>query len=169
MKNTTLPLAMIVAMAENHVIGIKNSLPWRLSADLRYFKAMTLGKPVIMGRKTWDSLGRPLPGRLNLVVSHQNDLAIDGAEVCPSLDAAIARANEWALAQGVDEIMVIGGAQTYRQAQPLASRLYLTRVELEPEGDAWFPELDGDWQRVSCEVHAAEGEAPAHAFEVWER
>ncbi len=147
---------MIAAMASNRVIGIDNRLPWRLPADLRHFKAMTLGKPVIMGRKTWDSLGRPLPGRLNLVVSRQSGLQLEGAEVLPSLEAAIARASEWASEQGVDELMLIGGAELYRQAQPLARRLYLTRVALEPAGDAWFPELDAGWQRVSCSEQAAE-------------
>ena len=160
---------MIAAMASNRVIGIDNRLPWRLPADLRHFKAMTLGKPVIMGRKTWDSLGRPLPGRLNLVVSRQSDLQLEGAEVLPSLAAAIERASVWAREQGVSELMLIGGAELYRQAQPLASRLYLTRVQLEPAGDAWFPELDASWQCVSSDAHAAEGEAPAHVFEVWER
>ncbi len=104
------PLAMIAALGENRAIGIDNRLPWRLPADLKHFKAMTLGKPVIMGRKTWDSLGRPLPGRLNLVVSRQAGLALEGAEVFASLDAALARAEAWAQAEDADELMLIGGA-----------------------------------------------------------
>ncbi|MQK16754.1 dihydrofolate reductase, partial [Escherichia coli] len=93
------------ALAENRVIGRDNQLPWHLPADLKHFKARTLGKPIIMGRKTWDSLGRPLPGRLNLVVSRQPDLRLEGAEVLPSLDAALARAEQWAREQGVNELM----------------------------------------------------------------
>ena len=113
MKTTTLPLALIAALAQNRVIGRDNQLPWRLPADLKHFKAMTLGKPVIMGRKTWDSLGRPLPGRINLVVSRQPGLQLEGAEVFASLDAAIERAEHWAREQGAGELMLIGGAQLY--------------------------------------------------------
>eukprot|EP01030_Chromulinospumella_sphaerica_P020844 gene20844-20768_t len=105
----TLPLSLIAALGENRVIGVDNSMPWHLPGDFKYFKATTLGKPIIMGRKTWDSLGRPLPGRLNIVVSRQTDLVLEGAEVFPSLDAAVARAEAWALEQGVDELMLIGG------------------------------------------------------------
>lgn len=170
MTSAHLPLALIAALADNRVIGIDNRLPWHLPADLKHFKAVTLGKPIIMGRKTWDSLGRPLPGRLNLVVSRQPDLVLEGAEVLPSLDAAIARADQWARAQGVDELMLIGGAELYAQGLPLAQRLYLTRVHLSPEGDAWFPVFaESDWQLVSSEVHDADGAAPAHAYQCWER
>lgn len=164
------PLAMIAALGENRAIGIDNRLPWRLPADLKHFKAMTLGKPVIMGRKTWDSLGRPLPGRLNLVVSRQAGLALEGAEVFASLDAALARAEAWAQAEDADELMLIGGAQLYAEALPRAARLYLTQVGLAPEGDAFFPEIDGAaWRLASSIEHAAADDAPAYAFEVWER
>ncbi|MCW2268700.1 Dihydrofolate reductase type 3 [compost metagenome] len=169
---TSLPLSLIAALAENRVIGIDNSMPWHLPGDFKYFKATTLGKPIIMGRKTWDSLGRPLPGRLNLVVSRQPGLQLEGAEVFASLDEAMLRAEQWALAQGVDELMLIGGAQLYTQAieRGLADRLYLTRVELSPEGDAWFPEFDAaQWTLASSQEHPAEGEKPAYHFEVWER
>ena len=168
---TTLPLCLIAAVADNAVIGCNNQLPWHLPADLKHFKALTLGKPIIMGRKTWDSLGRPLPGRLNLVVSRQPDLQLQGAEVFASLYAAIARADEWARAQGVDELMLIGGAQWYAQAleKGLVSRMYLTRVELEPEGDAWFPAFDeAQWQLASSEAQAEEGK-PRYHFEVWNK
>src|SRR5262245_29655877 len=111
--NKTLPLCLIAALAQNRVIGRDNQLPWHLPADLKHFKAMTLGKPIIMGRKTWDSLGRPLPGRLNLVVSRQEGLVLEGAEVFPSLETAVARAEVWAREQGVTELMLIGGAQLY--------------------------------------------------------
>lgn len=167
---TTLPLAMIAALAENSVIGLDNRMPWHLPADLRHFKAMTLGKPIIMGRKTWDSLGRPLPGRLNLVVSRQPDLQLDGAEVFPSLEAAIARADGWAREQGVEELMLIGGAQLYGQALDHAQRLYLTRIQASPEGDAFFPIFDeAQWNCTESLSHPAEGEAPAYRFETWQR
>ena len=166
----TLPLCLIAALARNRVIGRDNQLPWHLPADLKHFKAKTLGKPIIMGRKTWDSLGRPLPGRLNLVVTRQADLTLEGAEVFTSLEAAVARADQWAREQGVDELMLIGGAQLYEQALPAAERLYLTRVELTPEGDAWFPAVEeAAWQITAREDHAAEGDTPAYSFESWAR
>jgi dihydrofolate reductase len=165
-----LPLSLIAALGENRVIGVDNSMPWHLPGDFKYFKATTLGKPIIMGRKTWDSLGRPLPGRLNLVVTRQAGLELEGAEVFTSLEAAVARAEEWAVEQGVAEVMLIGGAQLYAQALDKADRLYLTRVALSPEGDAWFPEVDpAHWNLVS-EVHnPAIDDKPAYSFEVWER
>ena len=166
----TLPLSLIAALGENRVIGVDNSMPWHLPGDFKYFKATTLGKPIIMGRKTWDSLGRPLPGRLNIVVSRQTDLVLEGAEVFPSLDAAVARAEAWALEQGVDELMLIGGAQLYTQGLEQADRLYLTRVELSPQGDAWFPQFDvNQWKLVSNIVNPAEDDKPAYNFEVWEK
>jgi dihydrofolate reductase len=154
------------------VIGRDNQLPWHLPADLKHFKALTLGKPIIMGRKTWDSLGRPLPGRLNLVVSRQPELRLEGAEVFESLDLAIQRADQWAREQGVDELMLIGGAQLYEQALPRAARMYLTRVGLTPEGDAWFPEFkEADWnlQLDPSDEHRATDGIPAYDFEVWDR
>lgn len=168
--NQTLPLCLIAALAENRVIGCDNQMPWHLPADLKHFKAKTLGKPIIMGRKTWDSLGRPLPGRLNLVVSRQPDLQLEGAEVFVSLEAALQRADEWARAQGVDELMLIGGGQLYEQGLARAERLYLTRVALAPEGDAWFPAFDESlWQRSECEEHAAAEGTPGYCFETWQR
>ena len=168
--NTTRPLCLIAALADNRVIGRNNQLPWHLPADLKHFKAMTLGKPIIMGRKTWDSLGRPLPGRLNLVVSRQAGLQLEGAEVFASLEAAIARAEEWASAEDADELMLIGGAQLYGQGLALAQRLYLTRVALSPEGDAWFPEFDqAAWHLASSIEHEGSGDTPAYSFEVWDK
>ncbi|CAI8790678.1 MULTISPECIES: dihydrofolate reductase [Pseudomonas] len=166
----SLPLSLIAALGENRVIGVDNSMPWHLPGDFKYFKATTLGKPIIMGRKTWDSLGRPLPGRLNIVVSRQADLVLEGAEVYPSLEAAVVRAEAWAKEQGVDELMLIGGAQLYAQGLAQADRLYLTRVALSPEGDAWFPEFDlNQWKLVSNVPNPAEGDKPAYNFEVWEK
>jgi dihydrofolate reductase len=166
----SLPLSLIAALGENRVIGVDNSMPWHLPGDFKYFKATTLGKPIIMGRKTWDSLGRPLPGRLNIVVSRQASLVLEGAEVYPSLEAAVVRAEEWAKEQGVDELMLIGGAQLYAQGLAQADRLYLTRVALSPEGDAWFPEFDlGQWKLVSNTPNPAVDDKPAYNFEVWEK
>jgi dihydrofolate reductase len=166
----SLPLSLIAALGENRVIGIDNSMPWHLPGDFKYFKASTLGKPIIMGRKTWDSLGRPLPGRLNIVVSRQAGLQLEGAEVYPSLESAVVRAQEWANQQGVDEVMLIGGAQLYTQGMAQADRLYLTRVALSPEGDAWFPEFDlTRWKLVSNIENPAIDDKPAYNFEVWEK
>ena len=170
--NTSLPLSLIVALAENRVIGLDNRMPCHLPGDFKYFKATTLGKPIIMGRKTWDSLGRPLPGRLNLVVSRQPGLQLEGAEVFASLEEAIVRADAWAREQGVDELMLIGGAQLYAQGleKGLVDRLYLTRVEMNPEGDAWFPEVDeGVWKKVSSQQGPVEEGKPVYHFEVWEQ
>lgn len=168
--NKTLPLSLIAALAHNRVIGRDNQLPWHLPADLKHFKALTLGKPIIMGRKTWDSLGRPLPGRLNIVVSRQPDLRLEGAEVFASLDEAIARADAWAREEDAEELMLIGGAQLYELGLARADRLYLTRVGLDPEGDAFFPEVDQThWHMSSSVEHPASAETPFYAFEVWER
>ncbi|WP_458379583.1 dihydrofolate reductase [Pseudomonas chlororaphis] len=166
----TLTLSLIAALGENRVIGVDNSMPWHLPGDFKYFKEHTLGKPIIMGRKTWDSLGRPLPGRLNIVVSRQAELQLEGAEVYPSLEAAVIRAEEWARKQCADEVMLIGGAQLYAQGLDHADRLYLTRVALSPEGDAWFPQFDqNQWKKVWNSLNPPEGDKPAYSFEVWEK
>lgn len=162
-----LPLGLIVATTENNVIGLDNKMPWHLPEDLKYFKRRTLGKPVIMGRKTWESLGRPLPGRLNIVVSRQADLTLAGAEVVTDLAQAYQRGQEWAQQQAVDEVMIIGGAQLYQQALPMVDKVYRTRIHMQCEGDAFFPELDSHWQRIEAESHPAEQDKPAYTFEVW--
>ena len=166
--SSPLPLAMIAACAHDRVIGLDNSMPWHLPADLKHFKQTTLGKPIIMGRKTWDSLGRPLPGRLNIVVSRQADLQLEGAEVFADLSSAVERAEQWAREQGVDEVMLIGGGQLYAQALPQADRIYLTRIDLKVEGDAFFPEFTG-WKLAESEAHAAGETTPAYTFETWVR
>ena len=133
-------VSMIVAMDENRLIGRDNALPWHLPADLAHFKRTTMGKPIVMGRKTWQSIGRPLPGRQNIVVTRNPDFAAAGCDLADSIESALA------LAGDVDEIMLIGGAGLYAQAMPLASRLYLTLIHHRfPEGDAWFPEIGADW------------------------
>ncbi|WP_232522401.1 dihydrofolate reductase [Marinimicrobium alkaliphilum] len=159
-------MALIVAAGRNQAIGYRNQLPWRLSGDLQYFKSVTLGKPIIMGRKTWDSIGRPLPGRRNIVVSRQRDWpAPEGVLLAHSLDQALALAEQ----EPGDEIMVMGGAELYQQALPLAQRVYLTRVDLAPEADTFFPVLPAaEWQCVSR--REGDPESPvAYRFEVLER
>ena len=127
-------IALIAAMANNRVIGRDNQLPWHIAEDLRFFKRMTLGKPLIMGRNTFESLGRPLPGRPHIVISRNPDYQPAGVERAAILEAAIARATELARASSADEIMVIGGAQVYAAALPYARRIYLTLVDAEVAG-----------------------------------
>ena len=164
-------VAMIVAMAENRVIGRNNQLPWYLPNDLKYFKQVTLGKPVIMGRKTFDSIGKPLPGRLNLVVTRQTDWQFEGVKVAHSLTDALHIGRAAAEFDGVTEVMLIGGAQLYAEALPLADRLYLTEVHAEVAGDAWFPEFDkAQWQEQARQSFAAEGPNPYdYSFVVYDR
>ena len=165
-------IALVVARARNGVIGRDGGLPWRLRSDLQRFKAVTLGKPCIMGRKTWDSLPlKPLPGRLNLVLSKDESFEPKGALACLTLDEAVEIARETAEEDGVDEICVIGGAGLFAATLPRARRLYLTEVEAEPEGDVLFPPFDETaWTEVSCEaVPAGEKDDHAFAFRVLER
>ena len=159
-------ISLIVAMAENRVIGRGNQMPWHLPADLRHFKSVTLGKPVIMGRKTFESIGRPLPGRRNVVISRNLDCCAEGVESVSSLDAALA------LVQDADEVMIIGGGQLYREALPLAQRLYLTHIELPvTDADTWFPDYSQyQWQQCAEELHEPDEKNPYHyRFETLER
>ncbi|MCI5107262.1 MAG: dihydrofolate reductase [Pseudomonadales bacterium] len=142
-------LSLICAMAENRVIGRNNSLPWHLSEDLKYFKRVTMGSPIIMGRKTWESIGRPLPGRSNIVVTRNKDYQAEGAKVVESLPAAISLAESIALIDGSEEAFVIGGAELYRLALPEADCFHLTRVHAEVEGDTRLDDFDESrWQEV---------------------
>lgn len=138
----SLPVTLIAAVAENGVIGAGNAMPWHIPSDFAFFKSATLGKPVIMGRKTFESIGRPLPGRVNIVVSRQTDYQPDGVLVIDSLDAALAHAQAIAAADGAREVMVAGGATVYREAMQRADRLCISHVALSPEGDAFFPRID---------------------------
>lgn len=148
-------LAIIVAVAENGVIGRGNDLPWRLPGDLKYFKRVTMGKPIIMGRRTWESIGRPLPGRRNIVITRNTAFQAEGADVVPSLEEAVALAERVAAAEGADEAVVIGGAEIYKVALPRADRLYITEVHGSVDGDALLPEIDwGQWRETSRERHA---------------
>jgi dihydrofolate reductase len=154
-------IALIVAMAENRTIGRDNQLPWHLPDDLAYFKRVTMGKPIIMGRKTFESIGRPLPGRPNLVISRQPQWQAAGVTVCNSLSAALDLGRQLAADAGVDEAMVIGGSEIYRQALPEASKLYLTQVHAQINGDAHFPHIEqGDWEKISEDRRVAGGSNP---------
>ena len=149
-------LALIVAVAENGVIGKNNALPWRLPEDLRHFKRVTLGKPVIMGRKTFESIGKPLPGRTNIVITRNAAYQAAGVSVVLSLAAALALAQAVAAQDGAEEVMVIGGAEIYRAALPQADQLYLTEVQASVAGDAVLPDMNWDqWLEVSRERHTA--------------
>jgi dihydrofolate reductase len=149
-------LSIIAALANNRVIGRANRLPWHLPADLARFKRLTMGKPILMGRKTWDSLPGLLPHRTHIVVTRNPAFAADGALVASSLDEALQ------LAGDVDEVMIIGGADLYEQTLPIANRLYLTLVDTEVDGDAFFPSLDDTaWREVAREQHDAD---QRHAF-----
>lgn len=174
---TLVPVAMVAALSRNRVIGIDNQLPWYLPEDLKFFKRITLGKPLVMGRKTFESIGRPLPGRLNIVVTRDTAFQHDGVRVCHDLAAALELADQQATIDGVDEIAVIGGGEIFTQAMPSASRLYLTEVNVELDGDAYFPAVDtAEWrevQRVPGEesgTEDAEGrQRPEYAFVAYER
>lgn len=144
-------LSIIAAMGRNRVIGRENRLPWHLPNDLRHFKALTLGKPLLMGRKTWESLPGLLPGRRHLVISRNPHYEAKGAETAYSLAEAIA------IAGPVEEVMLIGGGELYAQALPLAQRLYLTLVDAELEGDTFFPQYEAaDWQLMQQQDHVAD-------------
>ncbi len=154
-------VALIVAQAQNRVIGRNNQLPWYLPNDLKYFKQVTLGKPILMGRKTFASIGKPLPGRTNIVITRDLEFRADGVKVAHSLEEAIALGKAQCEVQGGDELMVIGGDQIYAQSLPLADRLYLTQVHAEVAGDAHFPVIDPAlWHEVGREDFAAEGANP---------
>jgi dihydrofolate reductase len=157
-------LVLVVARARNGVIGKDGALPWHLPADLRRFKAMTVGKPVIMGRKTFDSIGKPLPGRHNIVLTRDAGWTAAGVTVAPNLAEAIAAAGLDPRARA-DAIMVLGGAQVYAQALPSATRIEVTEVDAEPEGDTILPAFDMTrWQEVARETHAAADGQPGFAF-----
>lgn len=158
-------IALIAALGPGRVIGWKNDLPWRLPADLRRFKALTMGHPILMGRKTRESIGRALPGRLNIVLTRQTEFVAEGCVVVHTLDEALAAAGD------AEELFVIGGAALYREAMPRASRFYITRIEGEFEGDTFFPEFDeSEWTEVEREEHQPdEKNAHPHAFCILER
>ena len=157
-------------MARNRVIGRNGDLPWQLPADLRHFKSVTMGKPIIMGRKTFESIGRPLPGRKNIVVTRRANFVSDGVLISNNLTAAIALGKAIASEDNVDEIMVIGGGEIYAKALSDADRLYLTEVHADIDGDTFFPAFDrGLWREKSRNGHAADGDKPGFDFILLER
>lgn len=156
-------LTLVVARADNGVIGRDNGLPWHLPPDLRHFKALTLGKPIVMGRRSFESIGRPLPGRHNIVLT-RSDWTADGVTVVPGLAEAMAAAGS------VGEVMIIGGAAVYAAALPQAQRVYLTEIHAAPDGDTVLPPFDpAAWYGSARADHAADGDAPAYSFVTLER
>jgi dihydrofolate reductase len=145
-------VSLIAAMAEDRVIGLNNQMPWHLPADLSFFKRVTLGKPIIMGRKTYQSIGRPLPGRLNIVLTRDESLHIDGVHCVQTVEQALK------LVENVDEVMVIGGATIYEQFLAQATRLYLTFIALKTPGDTQFPDYNKNakWLEIETEAHLAD-------------
>jgi dihydrofolate reductase len=164
-------LALIAAYAQNRVVGIDNKLPWHLPEDLKYFKRCTSGKAIIMGRKTFDSIGRPLPNRTNIVISRNPEFQVEGVKVVSTLDEAIELAKAVNEINGIDEIMVIGGATIYELTLPIADRLYLTHVHANVEGDAYFPEVDfSSWHEVErADYSASETNPYDYSFVVYEK
>lgn len=159
-------IVLVVAVADNDVIGRDGAMPWHLPADLRHFRRLTWGRPVVMGRKTFESIGNPLPGRHNIVLTRQPGWTADGVTVVPGLAAAIAAAvAELNPDTRAPDMMVIGGAQIYAEALPVATRVELTRIHMTPEGDTFFPRLDPAlWVETARTAHAAREDAPAHDF-----
>lgn len=162
-----MPLSAIAAISQNNVIGKNNDLPWHIPADLKFFKETTMGHPVIMGRKTYESFKRALPGRTNIVITRQKGYELPDAEVVHELDAALERAKE--IEQ--DEIFILGGAQIFEIALPLLDRIYITRIYEDFEGDTHFPELNLDeWQMVHIDPREPNEKNPYfYAFQTWER
>ncbi len=164
-------LSLIVAAAENGIIGRANQLPWHLPADLKHFRALTIGKPIVMGRRTFESIGKPLPGRFNIVISRQTGLDLGDVSVAGTVKEALRIGREAAAADGVDEILVIGGAEIYQQALPRADRIYLTEVHAEVAGDTYFPTVDwSQWREIERERQGSDDAGqPAYSFVVFDR
>lgn len=161
MPDSDKQITLVAAMGRNNAIGMNGAMPWHLPGELQHFKAVTMGKPIVMGRKTFDSIGRPLPGRQNIVISRNQDYSADGVECCGSLQQAMAIA-------GGKEIMIIGGGQLYRQALPMATRMLLTLVDCSPAADTFFPEWEaGEWHEISRECKPAD-EKNKYACEIVE-
>lgn len=164
----SLDVTIVVARAKNGIIGNQGALPWHLPADLKRFKAITVGKPVVMGRKTFESIGKPLPGRQNIVMTRDPAWTADGVTVVPNLAEAVAAAGLDPRVRG--DLMIIGGAEIYALALPIATRIELTEVDAEPVGDTILPSFDpARWREVARVTHPAEGERPGFAFVTLER
>ena len=167
---TELPISLVVAIAKNNVIGMEGDMPWKLSTDLKRFKRDTIGKPVIMGRKTYQAIGKALPGRLNIVIS-RSEFVAENTVHANSIEAALFLAEGWARENEAEEICIIGGGQIYAATLPMASKLYVTHVMAEPEGDTKFPEiLDAEWRPIEREeVPMGEKDTAETLYVVYER
>lgn len=168
---SAIKVSMIAAVGRNGAIGADGKLPWRLPTDFAFYKATTMGKPLIAGRKTFESIGKPLPGRTNIVVTRQKGYAPDGVVVVRSIEEALERARDVAASDGVDEVFINGGGELYRQAMPVADRLYITHVDAAPDGDTFFPEIDPSvWAgRVLPDLVPGERDSAGFIVKVYER
>ena len=156
----TATISLVVAASTNNIIGVAGGLPWHLTDDLKRFKALTMGKPIVMGRKTYESIGRALPGRQNIVITTQQDYSAAGCDVVVSVEQALS------VAAGAEEVMIIGGGEIYQLFLPQADRIYMTRVDTIVEGDTVFPDIDpADWQEIAREHHSS-GEGNDHDFDI---
>ena len=166
-----LPVVMVAAMARNGVIGVANGLPWHMRSDLKHFRAATMGKPLVMGRKTYQSIGRPLPGRQMIVVTRDPGFAAEGVQAVDGLDAALSLADMIARQSGAGEVIIAGGAMIYAEAMESADRLLLTELDLDAEGDARFPPIDpAHWREVSRLAHPrGEGDDAGYSVVAYER
>ncbi|MBX3521091.1 MAG: dihydrofolate reductase [Xanthobacteraceae bacterium] len=162
----SLPLVLVVAIAENGVIGRHGSLPWRIPGDLKHFKSVTMGKPMVMGRKTYESIGRPLPGRTSLVLTHDKNWRADGVIVGHSLEEILKLANDAAKKTGANEIAVIGGSGLFEETLPFAAKIELTEVHAKPEGDVYFPKYDRSAFRETRREGPMQSEKDDYAFSV---
>lgn len=154
-------IVLVVAKSENNVIGVDGDLPWRISADLKHFKAVTMGHPIIMGRKTWDSIGRPLPGRQNIVITRRDDLVIDSVDVVKSIDAAL----DLCRGDNASKAMIVGGGQIYADIMDRADIIELTEIHTQIDGDTVFPMINPDeWTETARETFPADGDTPAYSF-----
>lgn len=167
MTNQTPILSAIAALAENRVIGLKNQMPWHLPADLKHFRTITSGHPILMGRKTFESIGRPLPNRTNIILTRDKNYQADGCIVVNEVEQALNAANEL----NASEVFIIGGSEIYQLLLPRVQRLYLTEIHQQFEGDAFFPQLDkSHWHEVSRETHTADEQNPYnYSFVLLER
>lgn len=162
----SIPIAMIAGVARNGVIGADGTIPWKIPSDMAYFKRMTMGKPIVMGRKQYESVGRPLPGRTNIVVTRQPGYAREGIEVVATLEAGLDRGRQVAARDGAPEVMVIGGGEIYAQALDRAARLYISHIALDPAGDVVFPAIDPEVWRIVDEPEVVPSDKDTAAFRI---
>ena len=167
----TVRIAMIAGVAENGVIGSDQTIPWRVPSDMAFFKKTTMGKPIVMGRKQFETVGKPLPGRANIVITRQRDYQPDGVLVFHDVETALAEAGKIAEADGVDEIMIIGGGELYAQLMARADRLYITHIDLSPSGDVRFPAIAPEqWTVIDLpEVAPSPRDEATYRVKVYER